>query len=236
MRIAIVDDESMYLEEIEKRITDVCNQYNIEHKIECYKSPVLIIDEDDFSAFDIVLLDIDMPGMNGIELAKQINRTRHSETLPYIIFVSAMDNLVFDALKQFPYSFVRKTHLEELDKCILNIYKKLKDSPVYAVKIGRTTKLIEIEKIIYLEKQGNYVDIITTEEVLHERSLIDEKYKDLAKFWFLRPHVGAIVNANYITDINSNYLRLSNGKEMSISRTYKKEIKAKYQEWLVKMK
>ena len=125
MRIAIVDDESMYLEEIEKRITDVCNQYNIEHKIECYKSPVLIVDEDDFSAFDIVLLDIDMPGINGIELAKQINRTRRSETLPYIIFVSAMDNLVFDALKQFPYSFVRKTHLEELDKCILNIYKKL---------------------------------------------------------------------------------------------------------------
>lgn len=236
MRIAIVDDESLYLEEIEKRITDVCNKYNIEHKIECYKTPMLIIDEDDFSAFDIILLDIDMPCINGIDLAKQINRTRHSETLPYIIFVSAMDNLVFDALKQFPYSFVRKTHLEELDKCILNIYKKLKDSPVYAVKIGRTTKLIEIDKIIYLEKQGNYVDIYTTEEVLQERSLIDDKYKDLAKFGFLRPHIGAIVNANYITDINSNYLRLSTGKEMSISRTYKKEIKAKYQEWLVKMK
>ncbi|MBQ7964506.1 MAG: response regulator transcription factor [Ruminococcus sp.] len=236
MRIAIVDDESLYLEEIQKRITDVCNQYNLEYKIECYKSPMLIIDEDDFSAFDIVLLDIDMPGMNGIELAKQINRTRRSETLPYIIFVSAMDNLVFDALKQFPYSFVRKTHLEELDKCVLNIYKKLKNSPVYALKIGRTTKLIELSKTIYLEKQGNYVDIITTEEILHERSLIDDKYKDLAQFGFVRPHVGAIVNANYITDINSNYLRLSNGKEMSISRTYKKEIKAKYQEWLVKMK
>ncbi len=236
MRIAIVDDESLYLEEIQKRITDVCNQYNIKHKIECYKSPMLIIDEDDFSAFDIVLLDIDMPGINGIELAKQINRTRRSETLPYIIFVSAMDNLVFDALKQFPYSFVRKTHLEELDKCVLNIYKKLKNSPVYALKIGRTTKLIELSKTIYLEKQGNYVDIITTEEILHERSLIDDKYKDLAQFGFVRPHVGAIVNANYITDINSNYLRLSNGKEMSISRTYKKEIKAKYQEWLVKMK
>ena len=104
------------------------------------------------------------------------------------------------------------------------------------MKIGRTTKLIEIDKIIYLEKQGNYVDIYTTEEVLQERSLIDDKYKDLAKFGFLRPHIGAIVNANYITDINSNYLRLSTGKEMSISRTYKKEIKAKYQEWLVKMK
>ena len=236
MRIAIVDDERLFQEKIRERVTSVCNQFSIECKIKTFDSPVLIMDEDDFSAFDIVLLDIDMPGMNGIELAKQINRTRRSETLPYIIFVSAMDNLVFDALKQFPYSFVRKTHLEELDKCVLNIYKKLKNSPVYAVKIGRTTKLIELSKTIYLEKQGNYVSVHTTDGVLQERSLIDDKYKDLAQFGFVRPHVGAIVNANYITDINSNYLCLSNGKEMSISRTYKKEIKAKYQEWLVKMK
>lgn len=236
MKIAIIDDEPLFLEEIEKRITEVCNQFEVELKIECYDSPMLIIDESDFSAFDIVLLDIDMPNVNGIEIAKQINRTRHSEMLPYIIFVSAMDNLVFDALKQFPYSFVRKTHLEELDKCVLNIYKKLKDSPVYAVKIGRTTKLIELEKTLYLEKQGNYVYFYTTEGVLQERSLIDDKYRDLAQFGFVRPHVGAIANAKYITDINSNFLRLANGKEMSISRTYKKEIKAKFQEWLVKMK
>ena len=89
MRIAIVDDESLCLEEIEKRLTAVCNRYNIESKITCYNSPVLIMDEDDFSAFDIVLLDIDMPGINGIELAEQINKTRRSDTLPYIIFVTA---------------------------------------------------------------------------------------------------------------------------------------------------
>ena len=44
------------------------------------------------------------------------------------------------------------------------------------------------------------------------------------------------IQANYIAEINSNYLRLKNGKEMSISRTYKKEIKDKYNEWVVRMK
>lgn len=236
MRIAIVDDEALFLKEIEERLTAVCSQFNIECKIKCYESPMFIMDENDFSGFDIVLLDIDMPNINGIVLAEQINKTRHSNTIPYIIFVSAMDNLVFDALNQFPYSFVRKSHLEDIDKCILNIYKKLKNSPVYAVKIGRTTKLIELDKTIYLEKQGNYVYFYTTEGVFQERSLIDDKYKDLAQYGFVRPHVGAIVNAKYISDLNSNYLRLSNGKEMSISRNYKKEMKVKFQEWLVKMK
>lgn len=236
MKIAIIDDEQICLNQIEKRVSDLCNHYNLEHKIICYDSPALIVDEEDLSAFDIVLLDIDMPGINGIELARQINKTRWSDTIPYIIFVSAMDHLVFEALAQFPYSFVRKSHLDDIDKCILNIHKMRKASPVYSVKIGRSTKLIELDKTIYLEKQGNYVYFYTTEGVLQERSLIDDKYRDLAQFGFVRPHVGAIVNAQYITDINSNYLRLSNGKEMSISRTYKKDIKVKYQEWLVKMK
>lgn len=236
MKIAIIDDEQICLNQIEEQVRNVCENNNLEHKIICYDSPAHIVDEEDFSAFDIVLLDIDMPGINGIELASEINKHRRSETIPYIIFVSAMDHLVFEALEQFPYSFVRKSHLEDIDKCILNIHKMRKISPVYGVKIGRTTKLIELDKTIYLEKQGNYVNFYTTEGVLQERSLIDDKYRDLAQFGFVRPHVGAIANAKYITDINSNYLRLTNGKEMSISRTYKKEIKSKFQEWLVKMK
>lgn len=235
MKFAVVDDDLLFIEEIEQRILFVCDKYHLAATVDTYQSAVGIFDEELLS-FDIVFLDIDMPGVNGIELAEQINKSRQSETMPYIIFVTAMDNLVFEALKQFPYSFVRKTHLEELEKCILNIAKMRQKSPVYAIKEGRTTKLIELDKTIYLEKQGNYVYFYTTEGVLQERSLIDDKYKNLAQFGFVRPHVGAIVNANYITDINSNYLRLSNGKEMSISRTYKKEIKAKYQEWLVKMK
>ena len=227
MKIAIIDDEHICLRQIEERVNTTCNHYNLEHKIKCYDSPAQIIDEEDFS---------DMPGINGIELASKINKHRRSETIPYIIFVSAMDHLVFEALKQFPYSFVRKSYLDDIDKCILNIHKMRKISPVYGVKIGRTTKLIELDKTIYLEKQGNYVNFYTTEGVLQERSLIDDKHKDLSQFGFVRPHVGAIVNTNYIAEINSNYLRLKNGKEMSISRTYKKEIKEKYNEWLVKMK
>ena len=236
MKIAIIDDEQICLKQIKERVNTICAHYNLEHKIKCYDSPAQIIDEEDFSGFDIVLLDIDMPGINGIELASKINKHRRSETVPYIIFVSAMDHLVFEALEQFPYSFVRKSHLDDIDKCILNIHKMRKLSPVYGVKIGRTTKLIELDKTIYLEKQGNYVNFYTTEGVLQERSLIDDKHKELSGFGFVRPHVGAIVNANYIAEINSKFLRLKSGKEMSISRTYKKEIKEKYHEWLVRMK
>lgn len=236
MKIAIIDDEQIFLKQIEERVIAICNNNNFEYDIKCYGSPTRIPNDEDFAEFDVVLLDIDMPGINGIELASKINKRRRSITIPYIIFVTAMDNMVFEALEQFPYSFVRKTHLEDIDKCILNIHKMRTLSPVYSVKIGRTTKLIELDKTIYLEKQGNYVNFYTTEGIFQERSLIDDKYNALSQFGFIRPHVGAIANANYITEFNNSFLRLRNGKEMSISRTYKREVTEKYHEWLVRMK
>lgn len=236
MKIAIIDDQQVFLDELKERISTLCKHFNFECEIKCYDSPALIKDEDYLTKFEIILLDIDMPHINGIKLAREINRHRHSQIIPYIIFVSAMDFLVFEALEQFPYSFVRKSHLEDLDKCILNIHNMRKKSPVYSVKMGRTAKLIELDKTMYLEKNGNYVNFYTTEGMYQERSLIDDKYRDLSQYGFIRPHIGAIANANFITEINSNYIRLKNGKEIPISRTYKKEVKEKYYEWLVRVK
>ena len=238
MKIAIIDDDSNYLELIRKRVEFVCKKVDPEFKfsISCFSSPFFVIEEEDYFSFDLVLLDIDMPGLNGIELAQMINKRRYSDTIPYIIFVSAMENLVFEALQQFPYSFVRKSNLEDIDKCILNIHKMRKLSPIYGVKIGRTTKFIELNKTMYLEKQGNYVNFYTEEGVFQERSLLDEKYNDLVQFGFVRPHIGALANANYIIEISNEYILMKNGKELPISRSYKKEFKDKYHKWLVRMK
>ena len=235
MNFAVIDDDFVFLRDLEKHVIKICNINQVECKIRAYQDAMSFLDDKKAQACDVIFLDIDMPGINGIELAKQINDARISNTIPYIIFVSAMDNLVFDALQQFPYSFVRKSHLEDVEKCILNIAKMRKSSPVYAIKEGRTTKLIELEKTLYLEKQGNYVYFYTTDGVYQERSLIEDKYKDLEHYGFLRPHVGAIVNAMCIKEINSNYLRLTNGKEISISRNYKNEIKKKHFEWIARL-
>lgn len=236
MKFAIIDDHQIYLQILSERVSTVCKRYDIDFTIKCYDAPALLYDDNYLTSFDVVLLDIDMPHINGIELANKINRCKSSKDVPYIIFVSGMDHLVFEALNQFPYTFVRKSQLENLDKCILNIDREIKNSPAYSIKTGRTSVVVKIEKIICLEKEGNYVNFYTTDGVYQERSLIDDKQKDLAQYGFIRPHIGALVNANHIIEINSNHLRLSNSKEISISRTYKKETKEKYQEWLVRMK
>lgn len=100
--------------------------------------------------FDLVMLDIEMPGMNGFQLAKRIGMERGT---PCLIFVSAHESFVFDAQAFMPLWFVRKSMLgrdmyKALQKYVeLTVFKKaccmLKGGPVY------------IRDIMYIECSGH---------------------------------------------------------------------------------
>lgn len=236
MNFAIIDDDKTFAKGLQRYINEFCNKKEIISSVNITHAETLLLSDEAILRYDVILLDIEMPEISGIDLADRINSVKGANEAPYIIFVSGRDNLVFDALSKFPYSFIRKSHLEDLDICISNIWQKLSFYPTYSIKTGRDIKTFEIKNIIYLEKQGNYTAFITSAGIFSERSSIDEKYRDLRELGFLRPHIGFLVNAAHITDFSGNSLTLSCGKEITISRNYKQSIKSDFNEWLVKTK
>lgn len=236
MNFAIVDDDRIFAKQLASRVVAVCRENSIVSSVEYFENPDEILIDEKFTKFHIVFMDIEMPGMNGIEAVQEINRLRVSDASPYIVFVTAQDNMVFEALRQFPYSFVRKSSIQDVDECILNISHRVESAPTYSVKKGRGVKVLELSRIVYLEKQGNYVTFHTLDGDYQERSSIDKKYFDLMPFGFIRPHIGCLVNASHITEFNSSDLVLSDGTRINLSRSYKKECKEKFQEWMVRLK
>lgn len=234
MNFAIVDDDKVFSRNLQEYITDLCKSEGINSSVNITDPESLFLGEGAPFIYDIILLDIDMPEINGIELAHKLNTIKPIDSTPYIIFVTGQDNLVFDALQAFPYSFVRKSHLSEVDNCIKNLDLKLRSTPTYAIKTGRDIKITEIKNILYLEKQGNYTAFVTVAGIFQERSSIDEKYKELKDFGFIRPHIGALVNAAHVTDLTSSSIKISNEKEIAISRNYRHTVKEEFNEWFVK--
>ncbi len=177
-----------------------------------------------------------MPGMDGIEAAGLINELKINPGSPYIVFITSKDHLVFDALKQFPYSFIRKTHFnEDIKMCILSLNKRLANEVIrYPVKIGRNTTFLDTESIIYIEKDKNYVVFHTDDFQYKERSNIDEKLKDLSPRGFIRTHIGYLVNPKYILEITGTEVKLKNAKTVPVSKNYKQSVKDKYFEWMAK--
>lgn len=237
MNFAIIDDDKAFAQKLSEHISEICNSETEDHCSVTILNPQQILASNTkLHIYDVIFLDIEMPRIGGIELADKINQIKGPKNTPYIVFVSSRESLVFEALQTFPYSFIRKSHLEEIRSCIHNLYKKLYISPTYKIKSGRDILTLEIKNIICLEKQGNYTAFITNHGTFYERSKIANKYKDLQEYDFLRPHIGYLVNAAHITDFTGAKLTLSCGKEVVISRSYKQSFKADFNKWLVKFK
>lgn len=129
LKIAIVDDEIAFVERIERIITETCKQLNLNFSIDKYSNGFDILDN--YKKYHLIFLDIEMPSINGIETAQKLNDLKGSSEIPFLVFVSSHDELVFEALKSFPYSFIRKSDINDNDcvsKLIIKITKLINDN------------------------------------------------------------------------------------------------------------
>lgn len=233
MNVLIVDDEQVFLEKIQKAVLDICQSEGISVSVKVDDDPVSVVEDEKFSLSDVVLLDIEMDDLSGIKTAERINELKGKSDKPYIIFVTNRDDLVFDALKVQPYSFIRKSHLDDLRPCLKKIEERINEPDVYVIKTGRDTVHLFVNDIIYLEKKNNYVVFYTATGAFKERTNIESKLADLKQYGFLRTQIGYLVNVKYIEDITDVSVLLSDGKYVPLSRKYKKSVKQDFYEWMV---
>lgn len=233
MRIAICDDSRTFAKAFKNSVDRICDAMEIDVRTDVFYNGYDIVEN--CTHYQLIFLDIDMPKITGIEVCRLINERKKLNDMPYIVFVTCKDNLVFDALKQYPYSFIRKSSLdEELRKCIRSIDVKIsKDSMFLSIKEGRSTALINLNDVLYIEKVKNYMFYHTESDTYKERGNMDEKEKQLRDRGFMRCHSGYLVNAKRILSVDSSKVMFDNEVEVPISRKYKQNIKNKYYEWMV---
>ncbi|RGS76070.1 response regulator, partial [Ruminococcus bromii] len=109
--------------------------------------------------YHLIFLDIEISSIDGIATAKRINDLKGTAEIPFIIFVTSHDELVFDALKSFPYSFIRKNMIDiDLSECVsrINSYFKQIHQTIILHSERKDIPII-IDEIVYLEKIKNYV-------------------------------------------------------------------------------
>ncbi len=233
IEFAICDNEPLFSHKLETMVKNICTQHQIEHRITTFNDARKILTF--CCKYHVIFLDIDMPDMDGIEAAEEINIAKENHDFPLIVFVSNMENMVFKALKQYPYIFLRKMFLdEELEECILNINLKVNNEHriAYSIKEGRNKIIINLNQVFYLEKEKNYVKFVLEKEVYKERTTIDEKYKDIHPKGFIRPHIGFLVNPKFILEFQTNSIILTNGHTIPLSKKYRNTAENDFFDWL----
>ena len=226
MKIAIVDDELIFAQSfrsiIEKRFNDTIQLLNIFTTTESF------IASD--HKYDIVFLDIDMPGMSGLELAK-----RYKDKIIGIVFVTNRDDLVFEAYNTTnTLGFVRKSEIEyDLSLVLDRLQRDSQNTHYLTVKSGSVLKRINYSEILFVEKMSHNVILHTLSDDIAMRKTIAEVEELLANSGFVRTHVGYIVNMVHIKLIDAKEVILLNGKMVPISRQNVKLVKDKFLKWSV---
>lgn len=160
----------------------------------------------------IIFLDIQMP-ISGFDIAKEINNFN----IP-IVFISNYETLVFDALLYQPFYFIRKKFLDEDLGKISNWLIKKAENQYYSFIENNINVSLNIDDILYIRSNGNYIEFITSNHIYKERKTLQSLISDRKFKQFLIPARGYLINYNHIAFIQKDIIVMRNDERLSISR------------------
>ncbi|SFQ37076.1 two component transcriptional regulator, LytTR family [Psychrobacillus psychrotolerans] len=187
---------------------------------------------------DVVFLDVEMPKMNGIEVAKTLSGFKK---VPLIIFATAYPQFAAEAFRINAVDYLLKPYDERLlEQTIERIEKTLSPAPTadsmeklgkLAIETGGDIDYILPQNILYIYRDDKVTKIITQTDGYDVRTTLKELESRLVPFSFFRIHKGYLVNLKYVSRLtpwfNGAYQLELEGLEqkLSVSRNYVKELR-----------
>lgn len=212
MRVLIVDDENLARERVSRILTEDGTHEVVGEAENGFEALKKI----DTLQPDCVLLDIRMPGMDGLEVARHLV---DMDEPPAVIFVTAYDDYALEAFKVQAVDYLVKPVrgeklLESLNKALKPkkpqwraINKNADGTPIARTHISSRTRrgivLVPIEEIYYLKAEHKYVTVCYQEGEV----IIEETLKDLEQEFpedFLRIHRSCLVAKKYLNALEKS--------------------------------
>lgn len=230
MYLAICDDDADILGVVSGAIVSAFRKHGISAQVELFRRAGDLEREMRTKDFELLFLDIDMPGLDGITFAKRL-RAGNSRT--DIIFISSREDRVFDALRTNPSGFIRKSRFLEDVSAVVDQWMKFrpKEERTHLLVQNREQAWrIPLDTVLYIEGNDKNQLLHTSnlpEPVPVRRSMQDLE-EALAPIGFLRIHKGYLVNYKFIRRLENTEAVLTSGERIPLSRRRVQEIRAQY--------
>lgn len=232
MKIAICDDDRSNCLLVENYIKKYCSESGVENiQTLIYESPFELL-ENYPKGLDILFLDIQMPGYDGIETAKEIRRFDQRLILIYMTNYAqyAIQGYSVQAynylLKPISYDTIR----QELCTVFKNLQKQQKKPVTLHCETGYVTILPE--DIYMVETDGKNVIVYTAQETLRVYKSMKQMAELLAPAGMFRIHTAYLISMLYILKVKKDSVVLKSGRELPLSRHRKKEFMNQYMDYV----
>lgn len=230
LRIAVCDDDQFASEIVEDAIRRVLSNKRIQGEVYAFNSAKQLEQQMQRTAFDLLLLDIEMPGIDGISFGRKL---REQGSKVDIVYVSNREDKVFESLRVNPWGFIRKKHfLEDVQGTIEAYLKHIReeDSKKLVLRSGEDTVVIAVDEICYIEgsRKEQEIWLAGQKDPVAAKSSMQDLESELKPWGFLRVHKGYLVNYRYIHMFKGNDIILEDGTAVPVSRRKMTEVKEQY--------
>lgn len=230
MLVAICDDSTNDIERIKKftsRITD----YVIEFRFYYKPDEMLNAGADNEQKPDMYILDIEMPGIDGLSVAKEI-RSYDSKAL--IVFLTSYAKYMADVFEVVTFDFISKPITYErfsrlLDKA--NTYLNVTDQS-FSFIFRQCRYNLKFDEITHFEKSGRQV-LIHAQNMLYKTNMNTRQlWEKLDRTIFATAHCSYIVNLNHVRSVSYSEVEMKDGTKIPISRSYRKGFTRTYMDFI----
>lgn len=184
---------------------------------------------------DILLLDIQMPGKNGMEIARELRNKNKSMIL---IFITAIEEYVFQAFDVGAFHYLVKPFTDDKFEMVLNRAAEQYRNAAYVLQAQR---LAGEERYIIIKTGGVHIKVLIKDiiyaEVFNRKVIIHEAEKEIVYYGklsvleeqlgedFFRPHRAYLVHFKYVTRYNASEISMVKGTALMAKKNYPEFVK-----------
>ena len=223
IKIAVCDDSPEVRIKVRELLTEYSKQQDMNIDVIEYSSGDEMLSRND--SFEILFLDIDMPGSNGIETAEKLNSERNYKNYRIIMLSGLSGDWIKDAYRTKAIRYVSKPiEKDEFYDALKVALNELDPGILLNVTSGTIRCKIQSSEIFYARSGGDYCKIYAISGTYERNCSLSGLSGLLDNEGFFIPHRTYLINLKQVKRLTDKYIEMKNGDHIPFSRRKKKEL------------
>lgn len=222
LKIAFVDDDKESIETYSQYAKKVLGTDRF-CVFDTFSSPLNFIDNYK-SGYDVLFLDIMMPGINGLDVARKIRKIDSNVT---IVFITTLARCAINGYEVGAFDYVLKPcSYDDFEVRFRRVLHYIENNKNTNEKITIKTKdcisIINVNDIVFIESDAHYLTYHTIDDALTQRETLKEAVEKLDSTRFSSCNKCYLINLRFVEKIDDLFVYLAGGTKIQVSRLKKK--------------
>jgi two-component system, LytTR family, response regulator len=216
MNCVIIDDEPHAIDVLKRYVeqTDMVSLKNT------FRNPVEALKYVNDEKIDLVFLDINMPGLSGVQFLQALRRK------PMVIFTTAYSSYAVESYDLEAVDYLLKPILfERFLKAVARARDLMKtdDTEFILLKSGTQVHQVRVSEILFITKESNYLEVNTIDKKILVRGSMNEVFSIFPESHFLRIHKSHVVALAHVQVASADHVEVNKIK-LPLAASYREEL------------